>query len=752
MAIQFVELPSFSVLLLSASPFILLGIFTFFRYVLWFVAGLIWALSYSLLVQSRSFDAELEGRDVFVSGYVISLPYSTDRYTQFNFKISEIRDEYGKTRNNPGLIRLYWYKPYPVLKPGKHLSLLIRAKRPHGLMNPGGYDYEAWLFRAGVRATGYVRSSEDSPESVRKRITIHNFRYYIAQQLDEIAAGHSSRFKLIYALILGDRSRLEVEQREILSTTGTSHLLAISGLHIGLVASFAFFLSRWIWPIWTRGVTRLPAQYFASLFSLLIALFYALLAGFTIPTQRALIMLTLVLLNVLRSRKVSKSMLFTQALFIVLLFDPLAVLAPGFWLSFLAMAIIMFALNVELIRDKFSKIRQWFRVQIYIYIGLVPVLVLIFNHIPIISLMANFIAIPWVSLITMPLLLSATLMMSISIEIASLLILAGMTSLNLLWSFLEFLSGWDFLLQSIPEPGLLTILTAVFGIILLLMPKALPCKVLAILWVLPLLFPKINGPDYGDYDVNVLDVGQGLSIVVRTQNRLLLYDTGPGSLSGFNAGSSVIIPYLKYSGHRKIDMIVQSHGDNDHIGGLNEIIKRIPVKSILTSIPQQSGFISAKYCQAGQSWNWNGVKFEILHPDDSVSFKGNNASCVLKIGHGLGAVLLTGDIEKRAESHLLKKTPANLRATVLIAPHHGSNTSSGSGFIRAVSPETVVFSSGYLNRYKLPNQDIIKRYSSSGAKLFNTATDGAISIRFRDGDLSVLSERAISSKFWNFKE
>jgi competence protein ComEC len=750
--LQFVELPSVSLCLALLFLNILLCKYNqVFYYSLWFFMGFCWTLMHCAIRLSQTIEADLEGTDVGVSGYVSSLPHPTDHYLRFNMKVSEIRDDNRRLRNNPGTIRLYWYRPYPELKPGQSLSLRVRLKRPHGYLNPGGFDYETWLFKEGIRATGYVREEYPVSQSAGLKFSIHYYRYLISRQLDKITAENFPVSGLAHALILGDRSKLKPVQNQVLAATGTSHLLAISGLHIGLIAGFAFFISRWIWPLWIPGINQLPAQHMASIVSLLAALFYALLAGFSVPTQRALVMLSLVLVNFLRYKRTKRSYLLSIALLVVLLLDPLAVLAPGFWLSFLAVSIIIFALNAEIVRTKYSKIRRWCRVQCYIYIGLVPALVLIFNQIPIISLIANLIAIPWISMVTMPLLLAGTVLLVVHSEIALIILQAGMTSLDIIWVYLEFLANWQIGPLALPEPAISTMVVAVLGITLLLMPKAMPGKYLGVLFVLPLLFPQDRSPAHGDFDVTVLDVGQGLAIVVRTQDHTLLYDSGPGYVTGFNAGSAVIVPYLKFSGVKRVDKIVQSHGDSDHIGGLHEIIDQIPINMILTSVPQQIDHISSRYCLSGQAWNWDGVGFKILHPDNNASFRGNNASCVLKIGTGEDSVLLTGDIERRAESWLLEKYPGDLGATVLVAPHHGSTSSSGLGFIQAVSADMVVFSSGYLNRFRLPNQDIIKKYRSFGAKILNTATAGAISIRFRNGEFSVVTERMLSSKFWNFR-
>ncbi len=292
---------------------------------------------------------------------------------------------------------------------------------------------------------------------------------------------------------------------------------------------------------------------------------------------------------------------------------------------------------------------------------------------------------------------------------------------------------------------------AIVAVGVMLVPQPFKYRTLAGIGLLPLLFPSQSAPMPGEFELTILDVGQGLSVVVRTHRRLLLYDTGPGNNSGYDTGRSIVIPYLRHSGYKAIDMIVQSHGDNDHIGGLNSILEEIHVDEVLSSVPDQISHKNTRYCQQGQLWIWDGIRFEILHPEFNHEFEGNNASCVLKIGNQSVSVLLTGDIERHAELSLITENQDNLEVPVLVAPHHGSTTSSSPAFIRSVSAKHVVFSSGYLNRFRLPNQDIIMRYEQNGATIFNTARDGAISIKSTQGNYVITTERQRTSRFWNHR-
>jgi len=747
--VQFSKLPTLGPVCMLALPALLSYRFRLLRPVIWYICGFFWAWLVSGTLLQRQFSPELEGVDSVIHGYVSSLPSTLDFSMQFDFQVDQLYDRQGNRYDSPGKIRLNWYRPYPAITAGQRLVLEVRLKRPHGYMNPHGFDYEAWLFQQRIRATGYVRRSITDTLAEQRRFSINAIRQNLRERMDLVGQGNASSALLI-ALTIGDQSRISKDQRQILAATGTGHLLSISGLHIGLIAAFGFFLTRWLWPVWPGTVYFLPVPRMACLVSLLAALVYAALAGFTVPVQRSLIMIVVFVMPGLNNRQTSGADSYALALLAVLVYDPLAVLSTSFWLSFGAVLIIMLVPGTMTSWKNHPLMRRWLRLQIYIFIGLISLLAVWFNQLPLTSLLANMIAIPWVSFVSVPLVLCGAALLLIYEPLGSLLLYASGKSLDLIWPGLAYLAELDQLMITIPEASMFALGAALAGTALLFLPAGIPARWLGLFWFLPLFFPRVDIPALAEFETVVLDVGQGLAVVVRTRNHLLLYDTGPGFTSGFNTGWAVIVPYLRSKGINEIDLIVQSHADSDHIGGLVDVLDAIQVRHILTSVPDKVDFPSVKSCERGQQWNWDGVTFEILSPGKNSGLAGNNASCVLKAGNGRNSILIPGDIERQAEMLLLEQAESPVNTAILIAPHHGSTTSSTAGFIRSVRSDHVIFSAGFLNRFRLPKQDIIDRYIQTGANTLITADTGAISIQFDKKGYSIVTERGRSSRYWNF--
>ncbi len=746
---QFREIPSlpsgafllFSIILASLRYRLLLP-------AIWYFSGFFWALMICHSILEKSLPTELEWVDITVRGTVVSLPTVRDRHISFELYVTELIDHKGIPASSPGKVRLNWYHTFDEILPGQTLDLTVRLKRPHGFMNPHGFDYEAWLFQQRIRATGYVRANNNQETMTERKSSIHSLRYNLRKKLEPLLV-ESPVAGLVTALVLGDRSHMTNAQWQVLTSTGTSHLLAISGLHIGLVAGFAFLLVRRIWPLSSLAANIAPATRIAALFSLSAAAFYAALAGFTVPTQRALTMIAVVIVFGVIYRRIAGADVLAIALLVVLIIDPLAVLSSGFWLSFAAVFIILFSLTSRNYSRNHRLLRRWGRVQICIFTGLIPVLGFWFNQVPISSLLANAVAIPWVSFVSVPMVIVGTVLLIIHEATGSIVLQLGALSLEILWPFLEYLSSLNILLLPLPQPSVAVLLAAIAGTAMILMPAGVPGKWLGVICLLPLLFPKPADAGFDGFEFTVLDTGQGLAAIIRTPNYLLLYDTGPGFSSGFNAGRAVILPLLKSTGQRHVDTIVISHSHNDHTGGLQDILENTSVGEVLAGNPGEIDVPQAQQCIAGQKWIRDGILFELLHPKPGNDYSKNDGSCVLKVSHGRHAVLLPGDIERRGERDLLENYPDSLRADVLVAPHHGSSTSSSHAFVRAVSPEYVIIPSGYLNRFQLPKQDIIDRYNEYGVKTLITARDGAVTARFVNDGLLVVKEREKSSKFWN---
>ena len=718
------------------------------RWPAWFVGGFLWALCSAHIMLAGRLSPDFEGEVVQVRGRVASLPEQKERSVQFDFRVASFSYKQKPIVPSPKTLRLNWYHPPRAILPGDHLQLRVRLKRPHGFMNPGGFDYEGWLFRQSIHATGYVVAGAVVKDKEWERFfSIHWYRYLLRGRLESILQATPGR-EWIYALTLGDRSGISQAQWRALNYTGTSHLLAISGLHIGLIAAFAYFIVRWLWPLAGRAALWIATPRVAAVASLLAALVYSGLAGFTIPTQRALTMLAIVLYLAIFLRITTVSRILAVALLVVLVFDPFSVLAPGFWLSFAAVALIALALTSA----GTGRWRQWGRVQWYIFLGLSPLLAYWFQQIPLLSLLANSIAVPWVSLITVPAVLAGTVLLAISDAAGGALLQIGARSLVLLERGLAAFAALDHNLLLLPQVTIAALIAGMTGAVLLLLPRGFPGKWMGVFWFLPLLFPRIDTPEPGEFRFTLLEVGQGLAAVVQTREHLLLYDSGPRFSRDFNAGWAVVIPYLRHIGHSRVDMQILSHGDSDHSGGLAAVLAAVKVEKILTSVPALVVHNRAEPCHSGQRWEWDGVVFAILHPRSGTSYSGNDRSCVLKISSGAHSVLLTGDIERRAERDLVKRATSRLPATVLVAPHHGSKTSSTRDFIRAVGPRYVLFSVGYLNRFKFPNQDIIARYNEAGIEIFDTSRDGAIQFDIKADKVTVATERETESRFWHVSE
>ncbi|MEX2525459.1 MAG: DNA internalization-related competence protein ComEC/Rec2 [Gammaproteobacteria bacterium] len=745
--LQFPALPPLQLVMLL--PFLVLTavLVPSLRIPSWYACGFLWVLLVAHQQMDKQLAPELQGIPLEVRGHVVSLPELNDRYIRFEFEVSAMYGPDGGELSAPGRIRLNWYRPFPSIRPGSLMSLTVKLKRPHGYMNPGGFDYEGWLFRNSIRARGYVlHRAAGEGLAAGPVFSIHRWRHMIREKLEPVTR-HLDNPALIKALALGDRSDVDRLQWRVLNRTGTNHLLAISGLHIGLVAAMAFFLSARLWPLAGRTALWLPAPHVAALVSLTSAAVYAMLAGFTVPTRRALVMLATLLLARLLYRHIDRKTGFCLALLAVLILDPFAVMAPGFWLSFAAVAIILLALSG--LPQPAGKTGRFARVQWFLFLGLGPLLAFWFHQIPLLSILANSLAIPWISMAGVPPILSGTLALGIYRPPAEFLLALGDRALTLIWVYLQWLAGLEMGVRALAQTTLPALLAALIGAWLLLLPRGTPAKWMGVFWFLPLLFPRADVPEPGTFRFTLLDVGQGLAAVVQTRNHVLTYDTGPAYGADFNTGWAVVEPYLRHTGVDHVDIHVQSHGDNDHLGGLEDLLAAVPVGTVLYGEQLAIDHPRVRACLSGETWEWDGVRFRILHPPEHSGLRGNDRSCVLRVSAGAHSVLLTGDIERRGELTLLKTNREKLDSTILVVPHHGSMTSSNETFVHAVSPRHALFSTGYLNRYGFPKKAIIDRYRNAGANLIDTAVSGAIEFHIADEKIDISSHREESRRFWH---
>ncbi len=707
------------------------------------LSGFLWTVFSAHQAERDRLDPALEGKTLSLCGTVSSLPARQAHRSRFDFTVKSARLHDRHLTAFPQTVRLNWYNPTRQLLAGQHLCLSARLKRPYGFMNPGGFDYERWLYQRDIRALGYVVARQ--PVTVQSDTSVYNYhglREYIRQHLLGQAAS-----PLILALVLGDRSQMQAADWQIVQKTGTGHLLAISGLHIGLMAAFGFFLGRWLWSVTLLPVVGLPAQYVGALSALLMATVYAALAGFSLPTQRALLMIAAVLLALLGRRRISSMAVYGLALLAVLLHDPFAPLSYSFWLSFAAVLIILLITVQRANRPGYMQ--TWLKLQYCIGLGLLPVLLVLFGQVPTLSIPANLLAIPWVSFITVPSAFLATVFSLLDLPIAEYFFTLCEASITAFWLVMRWLGGLPFAQLQLPYLPLYIKLCTLMAVVVLLAPRGLFPGFLCVFLLLPLALYRPVRLASDAMVLTVFDVGQGLSVLLQTRSHTLLYDTGPAFSSGFNTGQAVVLPYLHHHGIRHLDVIIQSHADLDHSGGLQDILAAVSVGRIYASVPAAIPAADAAYCQAGQQWQWHGITLSLLHPGQADRFTGNNASCVLAISNSEIRILLPGDIEKAAERALLAAGDDQLDADILLVPHHGSATSSSPAFIRATRPVFAVFPVGYRNRFHLPKQAIIQRYREAGATLLYSYVSGALTFTIAGPTIVWSEHRQIHRRFWH---
>lgn len=720
-----------------------------------FVIGFLWALLRAHWVLDVALPTELQGKDILATGVIASLPIEDDHKRRFEFDIESM--VFDKQLLPPiGKVRISWYgKQKSInkikLKAGQRWQFWLRLKQPHGFMNPGGFDYEGWLYQKKIRATGYVRINAKNKQFAKKldekanRYNMLVLRQGLYDKLNTVIS-RSEFGGILVALAMGERTKISTEQWNVFRATGTSHLVAISGLHVGLLAGFIFYIIRRLWPYCGSVSLRMASPRAAAVGALVIAAFYAALSGFAVPAQRALIMLSIVLFSIFKQQKVQSSQVLSFALLAVLLLDPIAVLSPGFWLSFAAVTIISLAAQGRLSIDKGWRI--WGRLQWRISLALIPLLVFLFQQASLISPVANFVAIPVVSFLVVPFVLFATSIVSFMPEIAAVIYSFTDWVLHILWWFLAFLADMPISQWYGVKPTLLSLCLAIVGFVLLLTPKGWPAKYLGFFLIIPLFWPNTDVPKYGEFEFTLLDVGQGLASVVQTQHHTLVFDTGPKFSQHFDTGAAVVIPFIRQKNIKKLDMLIVSHEDNDHRGGLDSLRQELTITELVSSYGEQG----SKLCRAGDHWTWDGILFEILNPSDlDVNKKRNNASCVLRVSVGSESLLLSADIEKKAESRLVDKYTEELKSTYLVAPHHGSKTSSSSVFLDAVDPEYALIPVGFKNRYRMPHLTVLQRYQERNIAIIETFRSGAISVRFGQKSSNNIPEqyRSETHKYWN---
>jgi competence protein ComEC len=742
LATQFSQLPGPWILASTTAAAAILC-FTRLRLLAWCLLGLSWSLGTATWVLHDELPPELQKVDIRITGVVSGIPDINDEDVRFDFLVDQVREP--ADAKLPRKIRLTWYRSAPAIKAGEHWQLTVRLKRPHGFLNPGGLDYEQWLFLQHIRATGYVRE-DTSNRAVDPRPSPWSLNSWRQRWFDTLshALSWSELNGVIIALIMGEESGITQEQWEVLRRTGTAHLVAVSGSHIGLIAGIVFFLTRRLCAL--LFIQRWSPPTIAAIASLAIATLYSGLAGFSVPTQRALITVAAVMTGIVGRRNVRPFHTLWLALLAVCLWDPFAVLAPGFWLSFGAVALILLDLGYRLRPPGW-----WFgvvRINWITALGLSPLLLLFFQQVSLISPIANLLAVPTLGLIGVPLALASALALFAIPPLGALLLTITDQWVRDVWLMMEWAAQLPLAQWHHARPPAWTLAFALPGTLLLLAPRAIPARWLGLTLWLPALTQLPDPPAAGSARLTLLDVGQGLAAIVQTSTRTLVFDTGAKFSDSFDMGSAVIEPYLLSQGVERIDTLVVSHGDNDHIGGAPALIESLKPGGILTSVPNR--LPGSQLCAAGQSWRWDDVDFEMLSPFSEAASDNDN-SCVLKVTGGKHCALLTGDIEKAAEQLLVEKLGDSLRCDVLVAPHHGSNTSSSQPFLDRVHPRYVLIPAGYLNRYGFPHPTVLERYANLGTTVLDSANSGMISVTL-DGNPDMkppYDYRKETGKSWN---
>jgi len=785
-----------------------------------------WLLSNGFVYNSVWQDNDLSPQSIakqshFVEGHIVNIPTKMKSIYRFNFQITHLNDQ---ILSSPFLIRLRWEMDKEnknrSLFQGQTYRLKIKFKPAHGFANEGGFNYQLWLKQKQIVATGYVKNDKDN----RLINSTISFRHQLYQSYLENLPEHQLS-SLLLALAFAQRSEMSPEIWQVLQSTGTQHLIAISGLHLGLVASgsFIFFilfirilpLNKLLPKKVQQKVVMLNLRYVVLLMSLVVTFFYGYLADFSLPTMRALVMIVLYWLMRLFGIKLPIKRWFLVTIFLLILIEPFSLFSSSFWLSLYAVFIIFITLwRFSYVLNKSDKTWQTVKgllvIQLSLTLFLLPLTALFYQQISIISFLANLVAVPIMSFIIIPLSLISLVLLPFSEFLSHGVMVLSLEILQLLWWYLVLLAKQPFSLLSLSQiqGQFIAIFISVIGVYCFVSPSLLPrinlnkdlkialdkafnassnikkhkirfvsmIVTFATLLIITPLFLVAN-LKYDDIDkmmsdknsvitsnkkqsqnwqVNVLDVGQGLAIIIQKGGHAILYDTGAAYPSGFNLVDAVVLPYLKFHGINKLDKVIISHSDNDHAGGLQTLREQINVEEFIINDAsiQEPG---SKYCLINQSFTWQGLNFMQLWPTVNKG-KENDDSCVIRISDNSHSVLLTGDISKKVEKQLIvnsqpsatdnQQTITSIHSDILIAAHHGSKTSSSIEFIKHVAPETVIFSAGFMNRWQMPNKKVLQRFKNAKIQTLSTNNQGMIRIEFFTKEIKIHTYRRDLMPYW----
>ena len=688
------------------------------------------------------------GMDFEISGTVGGFPTVAPGQVTFRFDVAEPRPP-----AVPRRVRLTWYDAPQNLKPGDYLQLSARLRPPRGARNPGGFDYEQWLLVNAYGATGYVRRGVVAARETRDvRSDWLKFRAELAERIGR-ASADADGVALLTALALGERFRFTEQHWSDFRRTGTSHLVAVSGMHVALLGLVVFVALRRAWLRLPAVVASFDLEV-ASAASVLATGYYAALTGFAVPAQRSLVMIVIGLAVLVSRRRIGVAQILAITLIVVLVFDPFTPLAAAFWLSFVAVALLLVLAAPRPLKPAPAGrlqrgvllVAEFVRLQWWIGLALLPLTVWYFGEASLVGPLVNLLAIPFFNLVLVPLSVLATLALSFDALagwtapfVQATAALAGGTA-----RALHAVAELPAAAVPLPSPPWPALAVAAAGVALAVCGAALPGRRFAWLALLPIGMPAVRVPPDGTARVVVLDVGHGLAVLVETRTFRLLFDAGPTAPSGFDSGEQIVLPALAATGRRGLDRLIVSHADNDHAGGAAAVVAAFPRVAVLKGPDVVA--LAGEVCVQGQQWEADGVHFSILHPAADFSARGNESSCVLKVETGTSSLLVTGDIERRGEAAVASQP---IDADVVVVPHHGSATSSSPAFVAAVGAEHAIVSAGYANRWGFPRAEVRERWQQSGALMTVTGDSGAVTLLLSPDNIAVTAERDGRHRYWH---
>ena len=764
--------------------------------VLAFCLGFAWNVRYIEERLDNILKSELEGRDLILEGRIAALPQSRPDGAKFAFAVDQILMGQQRVEVFPKKIYLSWQPAWrnpqhiPEIIPAQKWRFKVKLKQPYGTLNPHVFDFERWAFHQNYGASGVVKSGilllDPKIGLLEFELRMELARWKLRKKIQDLLPQDAPYVGVIIALVMGDQNAIDQKDWQVFNATGIGHLISISGLHVTMLAGVGAAIARFIWR---RSYLPLliPVSKVAAAGGFLTAFVYAWLAGFQIPAQRTMYMVAVVGFALWSSRNPRSFDIWWWALFVVLLVDPMASYTPGFWLSFGAVAAILYAMGnsvgllgiptgkefeVHWTKRMIQAIFEACRIQAVVTLALLPLTLYWFYQVSIVSPLANAIAIPIVSYIVTPLAIAGALLPEL---IGRWLLLAAHTSMEYLSECLYWMANWHWSVLWKQQPEWWALLISVIGIVHAIRPGPLMLswrsRAAALCLLIP-LFVRSNNPDIssGQFIATVFDIGQGTAVLIETASRKLLYDTGPIQGKKDDAGQRILLPYLQARGIDQIDRMVISHSDSDHIGGAASLLKQIHFASMMGSLPSgnpllqslQSMGVTSIPCRYGQFWIWDDVEFYIWHPHENILFeseyssKPNEMSCVLEVRNRDASFWLTGDVERSGEAQIVDRLTQNTlnqigdRELILMAPHHGSKTSSSEALLKRLSPDLAFAQNGYANRYGHPHPVVTARYQSLGIPFEQTPKTGAQIWRF-EGNRKTLPIfwRVQGRRLWN---